>query len=434
MSVFRRRLHPAMPDDPGSFWLRCLYRHSPRRHLYLQIYASFVIVLLAFAVLVAAMLWSFAEKKVKSANEHLVVLMEKLLPAEASTANTQETLNALAGVTRAAIALYAPDGRLIAGVGKVSNAARQAPEWPGPFNSGVFHDGRRLVLDWHGNDQHPRPFGWLAAIALLAALGAYPMAKRLTRRIEALQRQADALGQGNLASRVEVRGCDEIAELARRFNQAAERIEALVNSQRAMLASASHELRSPLARIRMATSLIGDERPELQDQIARDITELDALIGDLLLASRLSTDTPSLNRQSVDLLGLAAEEANRCGAMLCGDPVELQGDARLLRHMLRNLLENSRRHAAGSAIELDVRRDEGTVVVRVQDCGPGVPESEREKIFEPFYRPPGTAETGEGVGYGLALVKRIARLHGGDVRCLARTGGGACFEITLPLK
>jgi signal transduction histidine kinase len=305
---------------------------------------------------------------------------------------------------------------------------------PAPFNSGVFHDGRRLVLDWHkSHERPPLPLGWLVAIALLAALGAYPVVRRLTRRIEALQRQADALGQGNLAARVEVRGCDEIAELARRFNQAAERIEALVNSQRAMLASASHELRSPLARIRMATSLIGDERPELQDQIARDIGELDALIGDLLLASRLSTDTPTLRPQSVDLLGLAAEEARRCSASLRGDPVELQGDARLLRHMLRNLLENARRYAAGSAIDIAITRDGPLILLQVCDGGPGVAEAEREKIFEPFYRPPGTAETGEGVGYGLALVRRIARLHGGDVHCLARPEGGACFEVRLPV-
>ena len=113
--------------------------------------------------------------------------------------------------------------------------------------------------------------------------------------------------------------------------------------------------------------------------------------------------------------------------------IELQGDARLLRHMLRNLLENYRRHAAGAGVELEIKRDAQSVAIHVLDRGPGVPEGEREKIFEPFYRPPGTAETGEGVGYGLALVRRIARLHGGDVHCLARAEGGACFEVKLPV-
>ena len=438
MRIFGRRLPacPSQDSEADSFWHRAVLRRFPRHHLYLQIYASFVLVLVVFTLFVAAVLWDVAARKVQRANGHLVVLMEKVLPVDASPASTRETLEALAGITHADIALYAADGRLLASVGKIPPVMPRLSDddHPIPFNAGVFQDGRRLALDWHANhDRPPLPLGWLAAIALLAALGAYPIVRRLTRRIEALQRQADALGQGNLAARVEVRGCDEIAELARRFNQAAERIETLVNSQRAMLASASHELRSPLTRIRMATSLIGDERPELQDQIARDIAELDALIGDLLLASRLSTDTPNLNRQSVDLLGLAAEEARRCGASLCGDPVELQGDARLLRHMLRNLLENSRRHAAGAGVELEIKRDAQSVAIHVLDRGPGVPEGEREKIFEPFYRPPGTAETGEGVGYGLALVRRIARLHGGDVHCLARAEGGACFEVKLPV-
>jgi len=182
----------------------------------------------------------------------------------------------------------------------------------------------------------------------------------------------------------------------------------------------------------MASGLIGDDRPDLQGQIARDIAELDTLIGDLLLASRLSNDTPPLKLEAVDLLGLAAEEAARAGAALDGQPLCLQADARLLRHLLRNLLENSRRHAAGTPIEVQIEAAEKGGVLRVLDRGPGVPETEREKVFEPFYRPAGTAETGDGVGYGLALVRRIARLHGGDARCLARTGGGACFEVSLP--
>jgi len=104
-----------------------------------------------------------------------------------------------------------------------------------------------------------------------------------------------------------------------------------------------------------------------------------------------------------------------------------------MRHLLRNLLENSRRHASGSPIDVQVvALEAGGGIIRVLDRGPGVPEGEREKVFEPFYRPAGTIETGDGVGYGLALVQRIAHLHGGDARCLPREGGGACFEVRLP--
>jgi signal transduction histidine kinase len=110
--------------------------------------------------------------------------------------------------------------------------------------------------------------------------------------------------------------------------------------------------------------------------------------------------------------------------------VQVAGDARLLRHLLRNLIENARRHGGGG-IEVAVARGEGgRALVRVDDDGPGVPEPERERIFEPFYRPTGSRET-TGVGLGLALVRRIARHHGGEVRCLARPGGGTRFEVSL---
>jgi signal transduction histidine kinase len=419
---------------PLCGWRRFAQRHSPRNHLYLQIYASFLIVLVVFSVLVAALFWSFAENRVRSVNDHLDVLIEKTLMADKSTAAVQETLDELAGTFGGPVAFFAPDGRQIASSGEISREARKQFGVRDPLHTTVFHDGRVVIFDWHSMHKHENAFIWLAIVALLAALGSFPLARRLTRRIEALKRQADALAQGNLSARAEVRGCDEIAELASGFNQAAERIETLVNGQRAMLASASHELRSPLARIRMACSLLGDQRPKLLAQIERDTAELDSLIGDLLLASRLSNDTPALRHEVVDLLGLAAEEANRAGASLSGEAVELKADGRLLRQALRNLLENSRRYASGSAVEIGISCTDKRVTLRVLDRGPGVPEAERERIFEPFYRPPGTAETGEGVGYGLALVRRVARLHGGEARCRAREGGGACFEIELPME
>jgi signal transduction histidine kinase len=261
--------------------------------------------------------------------------------------------------------------------------------------------------------------------------------RRLTRRVERLRAQVEALGAGDLAARVEVRGRDEIAALAQSFNRAAERIERLVQAQRGALASASHELRSPLARIRVAIELLGGaEGAELRERVARDIAELDALIGELLLASRLDALEPGSaldRREPVDLLGLAAEEAARSGADVGGDPATLVGDPALLRRLIRNLLENARRHAAGAEVELEVSKlGPGAARVRVSDRGPGVPDSERERIFAPFYRPPGASESKDGsFGLGLALVRQIARHHGGDARCRAREGGGTIFEVDL---
>jgi signal transduction histidine kinase len=109
----------------------------------------------------------------------------------------------------------------------------------------------------------------------------------------------------------------------------------------------------------------------------------------------------------------------------------VNGDARLLRRLVRNLLENARRYGGGTPIEISVAVDHDTVTLRVCDRGPGVAAAERERIFEPFYRIRGTAESGNGVGLGLALVRQIARRHGGDARCEAREGGGSVFVVTL---
>lgn len=278
---------------------------------------------------------------------------------------------------------------------------------------------------------------WLLPMGLLTmglGLAAYPLARRITGRLERLRSQVDALGRGDLGSRVAVEGDDEVADLARSFNHAAARIERLVAAQRRLLAGASHELRSPLARIRMAAELLAaDGRPALREQMSRDVAELDQLIGELLLASRLDALERLEGCEQVDLLALLAEEAARGGADVTGEPVVIEGDPRMLRRLIRNLLENARRYGGGSRVEASlVGLMPSGARLRIADHGPGVPEAERERIFEPFYRSSGTAESADGgVGMGLALVRQIARHHHGEARCLARDDGGTCFEVDL---
>ncbi|MDB5540075.1 MAG: two-component sensor histidine kinase, partial [Devosia sp.] len=206
-----------------------------------------------------------------------------------------------------------------------------------------------------------------------------------------------------------------------------------------LLANASHELRSPLTRIRMGLELMG-ERPTAgaRDEISRNIGELDQLIDEILLASRLDAKEADMGTvETVDLTGLAAEECARADAELDvaentdSDVLTVRGVPRLLRRAIRNLLENARRYGAGqTSVELGSRA--GLAEIRVNDRGPGVPAALRERIFEPFYRLPGASERNGGVGLGLALVKSIAERHGGSVRCQDRPGGGASFVITLP--
>jgi len=267
--------------------------------------------------------------------------------------------------------------------------------------------------------------------------------RRLTRRLESLKGGVERFGAGALGQRVDASGHDEVAALGASFNQAAERIQALVRSHQSLLANASHELRSPLARLKMALSLLDDTpdgaaRERLKKEVRTNIGELDALVEEVLLASRLDAQAVELVRDAVDLIPIAAVEAAQVGAEVqaASPSLTVQGDERLLRRALRNLLENARRYGEGGDITLSAERVAGAPAhaeLRVCDRGPGVPEALRERIFEPFFRLPGHAEREGGVGLGLALVKQIAERHGGRVRCEARAQGGSCFVITLPL-
>lgn len=293
------------------------------------------------------------------------------------------------------------------------------------------------------------PFGFfwmLSLVAVAVALATYPIIRKLTRRLERLQNGVEKWGEGDLSIRVPATGQDEVAFLARRFNHAAQRIQALVKShesllasQKSLLANASHELRSPLTRIRMGLELMGaPSSPEFKNEISRNIAELDQLIEEILLASRLDAREADLGTvESVDLIGLAAEECARVGAELDvqasgASALAVQGVTKLLRRAVRNLLENARRHGAGD-ITVTLGSSEGRAVISVSDGGPGVPVELRERIFEPFYRLPGATERDGGVGLGLALVKSIALRHGGRVHCDNSPAGGARFVLQLPL-
>lgn len=284
-------------------------------------------------------------------------------------------------------------------------------------------------------------WGWTGMVAAMGAAFmavAWPLVRSLTRRLEALQLGVEQWGDGNLSARLPETGNDEVAYLARRFNHAAAQVEALVSAHKHLLAHASHELRSPLARIRMGLELMsadGLSISKVKAEMARNIDELDQLIDEILLASRLEQNPDAVELdEEVDLVGLAAEECARVGASLeAGAGVTMQGNAKLLRRMVRNLLENAQRHGAlqGSAqVEATIGHDEqGHLFLAVADRGPGVPEDWQDRVFEPFVRVPGAQEKQGSVGLGLALVRRIADRHGARVACDSRLGGGSVFRV-----
>jgi signal transduction histidine kinase len=275
---------------------------------------------------------------------------------------------------------------------------------------------------------------FLGTIALMVAISAYPIARRLTRRLERLNAKVEALGAGDLSARVKIEGKDEVAKLAKSFNRSAARIEELVQAHKMLLANTSHELRTPLSRIRLGIELL-KETPDakLGAALQKDIAELDGLIEQILLSSRIEAVREIASAEDVDLLGVAAEEAIRYEqCSVSGQPTIVRGDRALLQRMVRNLLDNAHGHGR-APIELEVRREGERAVLLVSDHGPGIAEIDRERIFSPFYRASPRAAV-PGSGLGLTLVRQIARQHGGDAQWAGTPRRPSTMRVELPRK
>jgi len=183
--------------------------------------------------------------------------------------------------------------------------------------------------------------------------------------------------------------------------------------------------------MRLAIERLPENERAANPELVRGIVELDALIGEMLLSSRLDATHRIDNAVPVDLPALVAEEAAHFDREVIASPVTVFGDAALLRRLVRNLLDNARVHAGG-ATEVRVEHDGTAARIVVEDAGAGVAEADRERIFEPFFRADAAAR-GSGFGLGLAIVRQIAAAHGGRVEVVPRPAGGSRFVVTLPV-
>jgi two-component system, OmpR family, sensor histidine kinase RstB len=412
----------------------------------LRLYLRFYIALLASLALLglaASVLMHFAGGPMEQVGVTVGRVVQNILPpAHAPTSEQQEALQRLAAGLNADVALFAGDGTIIAAVGRPlppPSAGHFHPlsfgHWQGSTLSSVrLADGRLLVASVPmGFGTTRLNFHLLVIFAALAiGVAAFPIVRQLTGRLERLQRGVDSLGAGNLGARVAVEGHDEIARLAESFNRAAIQIEQLIHANRSLLANASHELRTPLARIRLSVEMLKQSAdPKTKAGLEQDIAELDDLVDEILLASRLNGAVAQNEvREEVDLLALAAEEcAHYDEVQLEGEHVKIQGDPRLLRRLLRNLLENAKRHGVPPT-QVRLQQTGDTVMLRVWDSGPGPAPAEFEQLFTPFYRRH-DSHNSTGNGLGLSLVRQIARRHGGDARCNTMNDGRSCFSVTL---
>ena len=412
----------------------------------LRLYLRFYLALLASLVglgLASAVLLHLAGNPIEQASVTVGKLIENVLaPAQAPAAEQQAALQKVAAGLTADVTLFSPDGTVIATIGRPlprpnERHDRRFSFWHRdgrPISAVRLPDGRLLVASVPIEATSARfNFHLLLIIAaIIIGLVAFPVVRGLTGRLERLQRGVDSLGGGDLGARVRVEGNDEIASLATSFNRAASQIEQLILANRSLLANASHELRTPLARIRLAVEMLKQNAdPKTKAGLEQDIAELDDLVDEILLASRLDTVAHHDVREEIDLLALAAEECARYDDVhLEGIPVKVRGDPRLLRRLLRNLLENAKRHGKPPT-EVRLQRERDFVVLKVWDNGPGPAPAEFEHLFTPFYRRR-DSQNGTGNGLGLSLVRQIARRHGGDARCALIEEGRSGFVVTLP--
>jgi signal transduction histidine kinase len=365
-----------------------------------------------------------------------------LLSADMTRQERQDMLERLARGLHADVAIFDRNDNFVQGAGALTTKAAadayragNAPRHMREFDAGL-PDGGEVLIFMESQFDKSKGKLLLAILIVAVAIGvaSLPAVRYLTRRLEDLRHGVEHWGEGDLSSRVAVCGHDEIALVAQSFNRAADRVEHLVQSQKSLLANASHELRSPLARLRMATEMFeASPSDSLREEIICNLTELDELVDEILLKSRLDSDQKPSIDQFVDLLPLAAEEAAAIGAEVDGDSLTVPGNERLLRRLIRNLVQNASRHGK-APITVYVTRQADHAQIAVCDTGDGIKPEEAARVFEPFYRPEGRSESAGGWGLGLALVAEIARLHGGRAWYSPIEDGGACFTVSLPMN
>ncbi|MEW5788935.1 MAG: ATP-binding protein [Pseudomonadota bacterium] len=271
-----------------------------------------------------------------------------------------------------------------------------------------------------------------AGLTLLTALF---MVRQMSRDLAGLADKAREVGQGREPERLPETGPVEIRELTTAFNRMAEEVQSLLENRTVLLSGISHDLRTPITRMKLALSMLDGADPAMVARLEGDLDEMNRLIGDMLAFARaLRAD----DQDELDLNGTLGEAAARAGRLgpvnwTPGPPCPARVSPAALGRILDNLLENARRYGGGEAVDLVLGQDRGEIRVGVLDRGPGIPAEQREAVFRPFFRLEASrARDSGGSGLGLAIVRQLADAQGWRVELRDRQGGGLAAWLTIP--
>ena len=305
-------------------------------------------------------------------------------------------------------------------------------------------DGQVVSFEFSKDRITPRPswaLAWVTLSGILATLGlAWLLALRVTAPVASLAEAARRIGSGGQATLLPESGDAEFADLARVFNETSRQLQSRRENETTLLAGVSHDLRSPLARMKMAVGMLTEELSSpLLIRMERDIAEMDELIGAQLELAR-SQEREKAEKTDVDALLVDLVEATEAQApgrlqlRIDGHPCVAVLAPIALRRCIGNLLDNAMRYGGESEIQLVRRRIKGRIFIGVRDHGSGIPLELAEAVFRPFYRIESSRNrTTGGSGLGLAITRQLTETHGWKVALKARRGGGVCAWLLLPV-
>jgi signal transduction histidine kinase len=332
--------------------------------------------------------------------------------------------------------------------------ALRKDKWSLEFDRIVVRSDDGSILGVYSPDRGGFPWSYViplgATILVLVGLASVWFSRRLVRPLDQLATAARRFGAGDTTARADLGLADEVGDLGRAFDEMADRTAAVLHSQRQLMGDVSHELRTPLARIRVALELAAEDPIAATDVLADvgvDLDEIDHLINDILTTSRLDGEHVQIDREATSVSELADRAARRFTARHPGRRLERprddgHGDDRpihcdpvLLRRALDNLLDNAAKYSdVGTPVTLAIQPHGASIAFEIVDRGIGMSPAEIDRAFTPFWRADGsrTRKTG-GIGLGLALARRIARAHGGDITLASHPGQGTTARLEVPL-